>query len=130
MVSALIVSVGILSVLWVEAEPEPGPTAADLAAYAEARQSVGRDPAAHIRLALWCEAHGLRAERTKHLALAVLNDPANGMARGLMGLVAYDGQWKRPEAVAEKVKADADLSARLAEYNRRRARTPQTADAQ
>jgi hypothetical protein len=128
MVSALILSAGILVVP--SDAVEPAPAAADLAAYAAASQSVGRDPAAHIRLALWCEAHGLRAERTKHLALAVLRDPASGMARGLMGLVAYDGQWKRPEAVAEKVKADADLSARLAEYNQRRARAPQTADAQ
>jgi hypothetical protein len=112
------------------AEAEPAANAADLAAYEAAKQVVGRDAAAHVRLALWCEAHGLSAERTKHLALAVLSDPANTMARGLMGLVSFGGQWKRPDSVAEKVKADDDLSARLAEYNRRRARTPETADAQ
>ena len=39
-------------------------------------------------------------------------------------------QWKRPEGVADKVKADEALTARLAEYNGRRARTPETADAQ
>ncbi|HWE36072.1 MAG TPA: HEAT repeat domain-containing protein, partial [Isosphaeraceae bacterium] len=72
----------------------------------------------------------LRAERVKQLALAVLSDPKNATARGLLGLVAYGGQWKRPETVANKVKADEALTARLAEYNGRRARAPNTADAQ
>jgi hypothetical protein len=104
------------------------PSPADLEAYESARQDVGRDPAAHIRLALWCEAHGLRAEEQKHLALAVLLDPANPTARGLMGLAAYRGSWQRPEAILAKVKADEDLTARLAEYNARRARMAATAD--
>ncbi len=30
----------------------------------------------------WCESHGLGAERMKHLAMAVLYDPSNGLARG------------------------------------------------
>ena len=128
MVSALILLSGLLPVSF--AEPEPAVAPADLALYEAAQQEAGRDAAAHIRLALWCEAHGMRAERLKHLALAVLSEPTNGMARGLMGLVAYDGQWKRPEGVADKVKADEALSAHLAEYNARRARTAETADAQ
>ena len=66
----------------------------------------------------------------KHLALAVLIDPTQAMARGLMGLVAYRGRWQQPSAVAEKVKADEALAAALAEYNGRRERTPNTADAQ
>ena len=99
-------------------------------AYDREKVAAGRDPAAHVRLALWCEAHDLPAERVKHLALAVLNDPANAVARGLMGLVAYGGRWQRPDAVGEKVKDDARLTAALAEYNGRRDRTPETADAQ
>jgi hypothetical protein len=83
-----------------------------------------------VRLALWCEAHGLTAERLHHLTLAVLADPKNAAARGLMGLVSHNGRWQRPEAVADKVKADADLAARLAEYNGRRAKAPDTAEAQ
>jgi hypothetical protein len=126
MIPALLLLVGSLTV------SSDGPTAApaDLAAYERASRGVGRDADAHVRLALWCEAHGLSAERVKQLALAVLADPKNAKARGLMGLVAYRGQWKRPEAVAEKVKSDEALAARLAEYNARRARTPDTAEAQ
>ena len=111
-------------------ERDTSPTSADLADYEKAKTTVGRDADAQVRLALWCEAHGLQAERLKHLALAVLGDPKNATARGLMGLVAFKGEWKRPESVAEKVKADEALTAKLAEYNGRRERAADTADAQ
>ncbi len=103
---------------------------ADLAAYQTVKAHAGRDADSQIKLALWCEAHGLQAERVKHLALAVLSDPKNATVRGLMGLVDYAGRWERPDSVVEKVKADAQLSAVLAEYNARRETTPNTADAQ
>src|SRR5207245_119808 len=73
--------------------PETIPSGADLAAYDAAKARVGRDAEAQIGLALWCEAHGLQSERIKHLARAVLSDPKNATARGLMGLVAYASQW-------------------------------------
>ena len=73
--------------------------------YAEARASASRSPADQVRLALWCEAHGLPAERLHHLSLAVLAEPTNATARGLMGLVAKDGRWLRPETVAERFRA-------------------------
>ncbi len=107
------------------------PTAPDvLKDYREAAAHAGRDAEAHVKLALWCESHGLGAERLKHLAIAVLTDPAHATARGLMGLVSYRGRWQRPDAVAEQVKADEATAAALAEYNALRARTPDTADAQ
>ena len=53
------------------------PTPAIAAEYRQAQAASGRTPADQIRLALWCEAHGLTAERLRHLALAVLADPAN-----------------------------------------------------
>ena len=58
------------------ANPAPN---ADLETYQSLRAKAGRDPAAHIRMALWCEQHGLNAEKLKHLALAVLKDPQNTM---------------------------------------------------
>src|SRR4051794_34781639 len=64
------------------AEGVPDPP--DRAAYEVANASVGRDAAAHVGLALWCEARGLKAEGRKHLALAVLIDPKNAVARGLL----------------------------------------------
>jgi hypothetical protein len=101
----------------------------DTPAYEAAATRAGRDGAAHVRLALWCEAHGMNAERIKHLALAVLADPRDAAAHGLMGLVDDGGKWRRPEAVAERVRADAALSAKLAEYEARRARLANTGDA-
>ncbi|WP_406698287.1 polymorphic toxin-type HINT domain-containing protein [Singulisphaera sp. Ch08] len=99
---------------------------ADIDDYAAASANVGRDPDAHVRLALWCEIHGLQAERLKHLAIAVIANPRHSMARGLMGLVDYRGRWQRPESIGEKVKNDA----LLAEYRDRRAKTKDDPDGQ
>ena len=98
--------------------------------YRQQAADAGRDADAQVRLALWCEAHGLAAERLEHLARALLADPAHAAARGLMGLVADAGRWRKPEAVAARVHADAELAAALAEYNSRRAKAPDTAEAQ
>ena len=54
----------------------------ELEAYRLDVARVGRDADAHVRLALWCEAHGLEPERLKHLALAILNAPDHATARG------------------------------------------------
>ncbi len=112
-------SVAVLTVLAAgvgtsAAEPE-------LAAYEAVKASAGRGPAANIKLALWCEAHGLQAERAKHLALAVLSDPANVTARGLLGLVAYRGKWISADQASAAAQVDEALTARLAAYNSRRA---------
>jgi len=96
------------------------PTADDFKAYEAAKTKVGRDATSQVRLALWCEKHGLSAEKVKHLALAVLANPADSTARGLLGLVAYQGKWKTPEAIKNSVKNDETLTAALAEYNARR----------
>src|SRR4051812_33125288 len=125
MVSAILIGLVLLGA----APAGEASTDVDRAAYEDARGKVGRDPEAHVRLALWCERHGLGAERLRHLALAVLNDPRNATARGLLGLVNFRGRWERPEAVCAEVKADEVLAAKLAEYNARRARTAETADA-
>ncbi|AGA24526.1 Protein of unknown function (DUF1557) [Singulisphaera acidiphila DSM 18658] len=100
--------------------------ASDIDTYEAARANVGRDPDAHVRLALWCETHGLQAERLKHLAIAVIANPRHSMARGLMGLVEYRGRWQRPESIGERVKSDV----LLAEYRDRRAKTKDDSDAQ
>ncbi|MFO0952976.1 MAG: polymorphic toxin-type HINT domain-containing protein [Isosphaeraceae bacterium] len=109
------------------APPETGAVRSEYEAEAA---KAGADPRAHLKLALWCEAHGLNAERLRHLAGAVLRDPGNAAARGLMGLVSYGGQWRPADAVSDRVRADEALSAKLAAYNARRAHTPDTADAQ
>ncbi|MGP0064670.1 MAG: polymorphic toxin-type HINT domain-containing protein [Isosphaeraceae bacterium] len=113
MFASLLVCVGLLS-------QSPPASAPDLAAYEIAKAHAGRDPNAHVKLALWCEAHGLDAERLKHLARAVLIDPKNVAARGMMGLVAHEGRWASPEAVSQQVKGDEALSTKLAQYETRR----------
>lgn len=127
MITALLFSVGCLTASPVDATSRDG----SLETYQRiARLTPSRDSAAQIKLALWCEAQGLEAERIKHLALAVVNDPANATARGLLGLVAYQGKWRRPDAVGRSVEADAALQATLEQYHARRLSAPYTAEGQ
>jgi hypothetical protein len=90
--------------------------------YEALKAKAGKDSQAQVKLALWCEAHGLNAERVKHLARAVLSDPKNVTARGLLGLVAFGGRWESADKIGERVKADEDRAAKLAEYEARRAK--------
>src|SRR5262249_47306490 len=83
----------------------------DRAAYEAARKQAGRDATAQVRLALWCEAHGMTAERMTHLAAAMLYDPSNALARGLLGLVARDGKWERPDQIAREAEDDSKRKA-------------------
>ncbi|MGO9915220.1 MAG: polymorphic toxin-type HINT domain-containing protein [Isosphaeraceae bacterium] len=105
-----------------------GSAPSDLAAYQSAEKAAGRDAGAQVRLALWCEAHGLSAERIRHLGLAVLADPSNTLARGLLGLVDYHGKWQRPDEISKAVQDDPERKARVQEYLQRRARTPERAE--
>jgi Pretoxin HINT domain len=102
----------------------------DLGPYKAAAARAGHDPNAQVRLALWCEAHGLTSERLKHLSLAVLYDPTNTLARGLMGLVAYRGKWAPPDQVTQVVQSDLLRKGRIQEYLQRRAKAPDRAEDQ
>src|SRR4051812_39743092 len=110
--------------------PESHPTPEDRAAYHAAAARIGDDAEAHVRLALWCEAHSLRAESREHLAAAIRIAPDDPRARGLEGQVAEDGRWERPEQVAERVRADSELAAKLADYNAKRSKAAMTQEAQ
>ena len=105
-------------------------TANDRVAYEAAVKKAGQNPAEHVKLALWCEAHGMPTERAKHLKLAVALEPGNSLARGLMGLVAFKGAWAKPDQVEQETQNDSKFQAIFREYLDRRARTPQKADAQ
>lgn len=83
-----------------------GDRSKDRAAYRSAAAKAGPDAVAQVRLALWCEAHGLTDEQMKHRAAAVVRDPSNALASGLLGLVNYREKWERPEDVARKAKDD------------------------
>jgi hypothetical protein len=100
-------------------------TAADRAAYEAARDKSAKNAAAHVQLALWCEAHGMTAERTKHLNLAASLEASNALARGLLGLVDFQGKWAKPEEVKQQIQNDPRLQAIFREYLDRRVHTPQ-----
>ena len=117
MVHTVVIVLGLV----VSSPVEPaGTTASDLKTYEAVRAKAGRDSLAHVRLALWCEAHGLAAERVSQLAQAISIDPAQVTARGLLGLVKYGGQWLRPEEVGDRRKSDQALSKKLEDYHARR----------
>ena len=96
-------------------------TAADRKVYEAVRVKAGKNPAALVKLSLWCEAHGLSAERAQHLMEAIGIDPGNVAARGLLGLVSYRGQWLSPDDVQVKRTSDQDLAKNLEAYHARRA---------
>jgi hypothetical protein len=102
----------------------------DRVAYKAAAAKADKNSAAHVQLALWCEAHGMTDERIKHLNLAVSFDPSNTLAQGLLGMVAFHGKWGKPEQVKREIQIDPEFQAVFREYLDRRARTPQKADSQ
>jgi hypothetical protein len=105
------------------------PTPEDLRAYQTAAANAGRDASAHVRLASWCELHGLNAERHKHLAAALEIDPDNAAAHGLLGQMDDNGEWRMPDTVVEIHRGDTSASANLALYRARRDKIPDTAQA-
>jgi tetratricopeptide (TPR) repeat protein len=109
-------------------EKSASPSRPELATLREVAAKAGKNADAHVRVALWCEAHGLTAERLKHLSLAVLYDPSHTLARGLLGLVAFRGKWERPDQVSREVQDDPDHKARIQEYLKRRVQLRERAD--
>ncbi|MDR3622744.1 MAG: polymorphic toxin-type HINT domain-containing protein [Paludisphaera borealis] len=129
MVSVLVLgwAVGVAAALEPDAAKPPG---SDLIAYEAAKASAGRDADAHVALALWCEAHGMPAEKATHLARAVLIDPSHAKARGLLGYVKHEGKWLRPEDVSRAVEDSPESQALFREYQDRRIKARDKADDQ
>jgi hypothetical protein len=115
---------GLMMVFPSEAD-QANPAGLNLA-YQEARSKAGRSSDEQVKLALWCEAHGLSNERLNHLSLAVLADPTNARARALMGTVAYEGRFQRPDSIADKLRTDPIL----AEYDKKRLNASYNAEGQ
>ena len=109
-------------------EPASPPSKPDLAAYNEVAAKAGKNADSQCACALWCEAHGLTAERLKHLSLAVLYEPTNTLARGLMGFVAYQGKWARPDEVSREVQDDPDQKGADQGISKRRVELKERAD--
>ena len=103
---------------------------ADLDVYRAAKSKLGHEANAHVQLALWCEAHGLTSERMEQLAQAVMRDPRNAVARGLLGLVSYQGRWQPALDVEKQIREDPAYQDLIREYLNRRDHTPEKADSQ
>ncbi len=82
-----------------------------------------------MRLACWCEAHGLIAERHKHLAIALEIKPEHAAAHGLLGQIADKGDWRMPAVVIDEHRGDAEGLRKLELYRARRDKIPDTAQA-
>ena len=77
MVHAALLLSGLMIALVGDAPASPH----DIQTYEALKAKAGKDSQAQVKLALWCEAHGLTAERMMHLAQAMLADPKNVTAR-------------------------------------------------
>ena len=118
------------SLLGTAAVGDPPPDAPSLKAYQEAKAKAGHDADAQVKLALCVRAHGLTAERIKHLTLATLSDPSHAAARGLLGLISYQGKWQHPDEVSRQAREDPARQAVLKEYLDRRVRAANKPDDQ
>ena len=87
----------------------PGPTAADRKTYEAVRIKAGKDPAALVKLALWCEAHGLMAERGKHLTEAIGFEPDNAGGAGAAGADLLSREVALARRSPSKRKSDEEL---------------------
>jgi tetratricopeptide (TPR) repeat protein len=124
----------LLSVVFLGTDDNSGKqkplTPDELARYDAASEKAAGNGAAQVKLALWCDAHGLATERAEHLRKAIANDPSNVLAHALLGHLAYRKVWDSIDVVAKSIQNDPAERARLAEYVERRARTLDTADSQ
>ncbi len=121
--------VAMVSCWLLAAVPSDSPTPEELQTYQAAAREAGRDVLAHIRLASWCEIHGMHVERHKHLGIALEVSPDHPAVHGLLGEVRDNGQWRMPQAVVEDYRSDADTKSKLALYRARREKSPDTAQA-
>ena len=93
MITSLLLAGAVLATAAAAADPPA--SRPDMKAYQEAKSKAGHDADAQVKLALWCEAHGLTVERIKHLTLRPCQ-PTHTAARGLLGLISYQGSGSIP----------------------------------
>jgi hypothetical protein len=126
MLRTAILCLGLLNAISTESRAR---ASTNLAEYASTAARTKLDAAGHVRLALWCESHGMASERKEQLQQAVAADPSQATARGLLGQVADRGSWVPAETMPERIHGDQARWATLVEYNAKRAELRDTADA-
>ena len=88
--------------------------------YEAALIRTSSDAEAQVRLALWCESHGLDAERKSHLEQALRVDPTHAKAQGLLGLIDDGVRLARPQEISRRAQQDTKLIGLLTQYEARR----------
>ena len=78
------------------------PSTANRLTYAAARVKAGKDAAAHVQLALWCEAHGMTAERIEHLNLATSLEASNVLAAACLDWSIFRANGPSPNKLKSK----------------------------
>jgi hypothetical protein len=101
---------------------------AEMDAYRAALARAGSSADTHVRLANWCEARGLDAERAARLADALRISPNHRLAHALLGevQVRVGSAWVRAADLPGRP-ADPRLAPAREEYERRRAQLDGTA---
>jgi hypothetical protein len=79
----------------VRSRKPPAYRAAEFRSFLEAHRRR-RDAGALVRVAAWCGASGMDAERREALRAAVAVDPEHAAAREALGQVKRDGRWVDP----------------------------------
>jgi tetratricopeptide (TPR) repeat protein len=72
-----------------------------LAKYNELKEKAPRTVAAQLKLAAWCEEHGLKAEAYVHYAEVVRLDPKREAAWRKLGYKKYGNRWLTDAQIAE-----------------------------
>jgi len=99
-----------------------------IAEYGALAATASHDATSQVRLALWCEARGLTQERQRHLNNAIAADPANDLARGLLGMIDDHGAWRTPNEVVERARSDANWVELRTQYRAYRDKLVDTAE--
>jgi len=105
----------------VVAKPD-GPAEADaLAKYNGLRDKVAETGAAHLKMAQWCEQHGLKPEAAFHYGKVIELEPKRDVAWLKLGFKKHDGRWMTAaQIVAEDAqkKADKEWSAKFKKWHK------------
>jgi hypothetical protein len=85
---------------------------AKFAAYEARRALAGESAEDQVKLADWCQTHGLTHESHAHLFAAILRDPSRPEPAKKLGLRSVDGHWVVPsqEAQAKREHAEAETA--------------------
>jgi hypothetical protein len=72
------------------------------AEYNALKEKMPETAAAHWRMAVWCEEHGLKDQAYVHYAQVVQLDPRREPAWRKLGFIKHDGRWMTKEEIVQE----------------------------